>query len=54
MNKHTPGPWSLETVRTQSGICHKVGPFPARRGLSPSNPNDAELEAHQEKGHEAL
>lgn len=25
---HTPGPWKLETVRTQVGICHKVGPFP--------------------------
>jgi len=29
---HTPGPWSLETVRTQCGICHKVGPFPPRSG----------------------
>lgn len=26
--KHTPGPWSLETVRTQIGSCHKIGPFP--------------------------
>lgn len=32
MSKHTPGPWTLETVRTQSGQCHKIGPFPARRG----------------------
>lgn len=26
--KHTPGPWSLETVPTSSGSCHKIGPFP--------------------------
>lgn len=26
----TPGPWKLETVRTSSGICHKIGPFPWR------------------------
>ena len=25
---HTPGPWTLETVQTSCGICHKVGPFP--------------------------
>jgi hypothetical protein len=30
MTKHTPGPWTLETVKTSSGICHKVGPFPWR------------------------
>ena len=24
----TKGPWTLETVRTSSGICHKIGPFP--------------------------
>lgn len=23
--KHTPGPWTLETVRTQVGVCHKIG-----------------------------
>ncbi len=53
---HTPGPWTLETVRTASGFCHKVGPFPARReGGDPrraclysdypseSNPADREL-----------
>jgi hypothetical protein len=28
MSKHTPGPWTLETVRTQVGACHKIGPFP--------------------------
>ena len=28
---HTPGPWTLETVKTSSGLCHKVGPFPYRR-----------------------
>ena len=27
---HTPGPWSLTTVPTSVGSCHKVGPFPAR------------------------
>jgi hypothetical protein len=27
---HTPGPWPLETVRTQVGICHKIGTFPSR------------------------
>ena len=31
MNKHTPGPWALETVPTSVGICHKIGPFPPRR-----------------------
>ena len=30
--KHTPGPWTLETVDTQIGICHKVGPFPGSHG----------------------
>lgn len=30
--KHTPGPWTLETVTTQCGICHKVGPFPWKHG----------------------
>jgi hypothetical protein len=29
-NKHTTGPWTLETVSTSVGICHKVGPFPGR------------------------
>lgn len=27
-HKHTPGPWTLETVKTSIGFCHKVGPFP--------------------------
>lgn len=31
MSAHTPGPWALETVTTSCGICHKIGPFPARR-----------------------
>ena len=31
-SKHTPGPWSLETVKTSMGICHKVGPFPWKNG----------------------
>jgi len=30
--KHTPGPWTFETVQTQSGICHKIGPFPWKNG----------------------
>ena len=30
MRKHTPGPWSLETVKTCIGICHKIGSFPSR------------------------
>lgn len=30
--KHTPGPWTFETVKTQSGICHKIGPFPWKNG----------------------
>lgn len=28
MSEHTPGPWKVETVRTSSGICHTIGPFP--------------------------
>ena len=28
--KHTPGPWTLETVPTSCGVCHKVGPFPGK------------------------
>ena len=32
MAGHTPGPWSLETVKTSCGICHKVGPFPWKLG----------------------
>lgn len=24
----TPGPWSMETVRTSCGVCHKIGPWP--------------------------
>ena len=27
---HTAGPWSLTTVPTSVGSCHKIGPFPAR------------------------
>lgn len=29
--EHTQGPWSLETIETSSGICHKIGPFPPSR-----------------------
>ena len=59
MGKHTPGPWSIYTVPTSCGICHKVGPFPGKRdGDAPrhaclyadypssENPSDKELEAN--------
>jgi hypothetical protein len=26
---YTPGPWTLDTVRTSIGSCHKIGPFPS-------------------------
>ena len=29
MSKHTPRPWTLETVSTVIGTCHKIGPFPS-------------------------
>jgi len=29
---HTPGPWTLETVRTSVGHCHQIGPFPGSCG----------------------
>lgn len=29
--RYTPGPWTLETVPTSCGVCHKVGPFPGKR-----------------------
>lgn len=32
--RHTPGPWFVETVSTSCGVCHKVGPFPGK------NPGD--------------
>lgn len=31
-NGHTPLPWTLETVPTSLGVCHKIGPFPWRLG----------------------
>lgn len=31
-NKHTSGPWTLTTVETSCGICHKIGPFPWKNG----------------------
>lgn len=34
--KHTPGPWRLETVKTQVGVCHKVGEFPTRLAHRPT------------------
>lgn len=59
MSAHTPGPWSIETVPTSCGICHKVGPFPGKRPdgkprhaclyadyPSKSNPADDELAAN--------
>lgn len=33
MSSHTPGPWHLETVKTQVGSCHKIGPFPSGSGF---------------------
>ena len=55
----TPGPWTVETVPTACGVCHKVGPFPGKReGDKPrhaclyadypskGNPADDELEAN--------
>jgi hypothetical protein len=57
--KHTPGPWTLETVTTSVGICHKIGPFPPKNQSeklrhaclyadypSTSNPVDQELLAN--------
>ena len=32
MSKWTPGPWTMETVRTSVGVCFKVGPFPWKNG----------------------
>lgn len=29
---HTRTPWTLETVKTSIGICHKIGPFPWKNG----------------------
>lgn len=59
MAEHTPGPWIMETVATQIGICHKIGPFPGKRPAdkprhaclyadypSASAPGDAELLAN--------
>lgn len=56
---HTPGPWTMETMRTSVGICHKIGPFPAKDDdgeprhaclyadyPSTSNPRDEELRAN--------
>lgn len=31
-SKHTDGPWTLDTVVTSSGVCHKIGPFPWKAG----------------------
>jgi len=55
----TPGPWSVKTVPTSCGICHKVGPFPGKQPDSlprhaclyadypiQGNPADDELEAN--------
>ncbi len=32
MTSFTPGPWTMETVRTSCGVCFKVGPFPWKNG----------------------
>ena len=37
---HTKGPWTLETVRTSCGVCHKIGPFPPRH-FKPDEPTHA-------------
>lgn len=36
IKQHTPGPWTLETVNTSVGICHKIGPFPSNSGIHPT------------------
>jgi len=61
MNAHTPGPWSLMTVPTSVGSCHKIGPFPNgdrvstfaciyadghRNGIDDANPAAQELAAN--------
>jgi len=59
MSGHTKGPWTMQTVQTSCGVCHKIGPFPGKReGDGPrhaclyadypslSNPSDAEIEAN--------
>lgn len=28
--QYTPGPWTLTTVHTPCGICHKIGEFPGQ------------------------
>jgi hypothetical protein len=30
--KHTPAPWTMQTVPTSCGVCFKVGPFPWKNG----------------------
>lgn len=32
---YTKGPWSMETVETSNGSCHKIGPFPSGRDWRP-------------------
>lgn len=29
---HTPGPWTMECVRTSCGVCFKVGPLSEKNG----------------------
>lgn len=29
----SPGDWRVETVRTQIGVCHKIGPFEPRNDM---------------------
>jgi hypothetical protein len=31
--KHTLGPWTLTTVPTSVGSCHKIGPFPVSSSI---------------------
>lgn len=61
MSAHTAGPWSLNTVPTTVGSCHKIGPFPrglsgetwacvyadgCRIGVDDNNPNAVELRSN--------
>jgi hypothetical protein len=51
MGEHTKGPWTLETVPTSCGICHKIGQFPWKEGKTRSAciyvdyPGSGEIEA---------
>lgn len=40
-HKHTPGPWTAETVKTSCGVCHRVGPFPSPEWMCRKKPSHA-------------